>query len=181
MDFVCEFKAILIHLSYRLRESLERSKEKAKERSAKRRGRSRDDPGRRSPAALRARWHPPHQTTVKGATTGVDGGWAGERARMFRYTSGESRGILKICERYTSGSVRIDAGLFVGLTTIDPTDGSTAGFTYVFNAFTVPKSFAGDALEAVTSVVAAIGLPHQNRQPRRRRSISAPSFRNVSA
>jgi len=34
--------------------------------------------------------------------------------------------------------VRIDAGVFVGLTSIDPTVGLTAGFTYVFNAFTVP-------------------------------------------
>jgi hypothetical protein len=34
--------------------------------------------------------------------------------------------------------VRLDAGVFLGLTTIDPTIGFTAGFTYVFNAFTVP-------------------------------------------
>lgn len=50
----------------------------------------------------------------------------------------ESRGILKIGGRYTTGSLRVDAGLFVGLTTIDPTVGLTVGFTYVFNAFTVP-------------------------------------------
>jgi len=50
----------------------------------------------------------------------------------------ESRGTLKIGGRYTRGSVRIDAGVFVGLTSIDPTVGLTAGFTYVFNAFTVP-------------------------------------------
>ena len=50
----------------------------------------------------------------------------------------ESRGILKLGGRYTYGSVRLDAGGFVGLTTLDPTIGFTGGFTYVFNAFTVP-------------------------------------------
>jgi hypothetical protein len=34
--------------------------------------------------------------------------------------------------------VRLDAGVFVGLTTIDPTIGFTLGFTYVLNAFTLP-------------------------------------------
>jgi hypothetical protein len=50
----------------------------------------------------------------------------------------ESRGILKIGGRYTTGALRIDAGVFVGLTTIDSTVGLTLGFTYVFNAFTLP-------------------------------------------
>jgi hypothetical protein len=50
----------------------------------------------------------------------------------------ESRGLLKFGTRYTRGSVRLDAGLFVGLTSIDPTVGFTTGFTYVFNAFTLP-------------------------------------------
>jgi hypothetical protein len=50
----------------------------------------------------------------------------------------ESRGILKLGGRYTRGSVRLDAGVFLGLTSIDPTIGFTAGFTYVFNAFTLP-------------------------------------------
>jgi hypothetical protein len=50
----------------------------------------------------------------------------------------ESRGVLKIGGRYTRGALRIDTGVFVGLTTIDPTVGLTVGFTYVFNAFTVP-------------------------------------------
>jgi hypothetical protein len=50
----------------------------------------------------------------------------------------ETRGILKIGGRYTNGPVRFDAAVFFGLTTIDPTIGFTAGFTYVFNAFTVP-------------------------------------------
>jgi Putative MetA-pathway of phenol degradation len=50
----------------------------------------------------------------------------------------ESRGILKLGGRFTHGSLRLDAGVFFGMTTIDPTIGLTAGFTYVFNAFKVP-------------------------------------------
>ena len=50
----------------------------------------------------------------------------------------ESRGPLKFGGRYTRGAVRFDAGLFFGLTSIDPTFGFTAGFTYVMNAFTLP-------------------------------------------
>jgi hypothetical protein len=50
----------------------------------------------------------------------------------------ESRGILKLGGRFTRGPVRLDGGVFFGLTTIDPSIGLTAGFTYVFNAFTVP-------------------------------------------
>jgi hypothetical protein len=50
----------------------------------------------------------------------------------------ESRGIIKVGGRYTHGSIRFDAAVFFGLTTIDPTIGFTTGFTYVFNAFTVP-------------------------------------------
>jgi hypothetical protein len=50
----------------------------------------------------------------------------------------ESRGLLKVGGRFTRGPVRLDAGLLVGLTSVDPTIGFTAGFTYVFNAFTIP-------------------------------------------
>jgi hypothetical protein len=50
----------------------------------------------------------------------------------------ESRGILKFGTRYTVGSLRLDAALFVGMTSIDPTVGFTTGFTYVFNAFKLP-------------------------------------------
>jgi hypothetical protein len=46
--------------------------------------------------------------------------------------------VLKLGGRFTHGPVRFDAGLFFGLTSVDPTVGVTAGFTYVFNAFTVP-------------------------------------------
>ena len=58
--------------------------------------------------------------------------------RSNAFTGTENRGILKIGGRYTHGPVRFDAGVFLGLTTIDPTIGFTAGFTYVFNAFTIP-------------------------------------------
>jgi hypothetical protein len=50
----------------------------------------------------------------------------------------ESRGTLKFGTRYTRGSLRLDAGALVGLTSVDPTVGLTAGFTYVFDAFTPP-------------------------------------------
>ena len=50
----------------------------------------------------------------------------------------ESRATLKLGGRYTHGTIRFDAGVYLGLTTSDPTIGLTAGFTYVFNAFTIP-------------------------------------------
>jgi hypothetical protein len=50
----------------------------------------------------------------------------------------ESRGIMKFGGRYTHGTLRLDAAVFFGLTTVDPTIGFTTGFTYVFDAFKVP-------------------------------------------
>jgi hypothetical protein len=50
----------------------------------------------------------------------------------------ENRSLLKLGGRYTMGSVRLDAGVIFGLTSVDPTVGFTAGFTYVFHAFNVP-------------------------------------------
>jgi len=50
----------------------------------------------------------------------------------------ETRGLLRLGGRFTKGTLRLDAGVFFGLTTIDPTVGVTVGFTYVFNAFKVP-------------------------------------------
>ena len=50
----------------------------------------------------------------------------------------ESQGLLKFGARYTRGPVRADAAIFFGTTSVDPTVGFTVGFTYVFNAFTVP-------------------------------------------
>jgi len=50
----------------------------------------------------------------------------------------ETRGILKLGGRYTRGPVRFDTAVLFGTTTLDPTIGLTIGFTYVFNAFTIP-------------------------------------------
>jgi hypothetical protein len=58
--------------------------------------------------------------------------------RAIAFPGTESRGLLKLGGRYTLGSLRMDTGVFFGLTTVDPTIGVTAGFTYVFNAFTLP-------------------------------------------
>jgi hypothetical protein len=74
--------------------------------------------------------------TQEAELVGEVNGRVSTRSNPFPGT--ESRGTLKIGGRYTRGSLRIDAGVFVGLTSIDPTVGLTAGFTYVFNAFTVP-------------------------------------------
>jgi hypothetical protein len=58
--------------------------------------------------------------------------------RDHAFPGTESRGILKLGGRYTEGPVRLDAAVLFGTTTRDPTIGFTIGFTYVFNAFTVP-------------------------------------------
>ena len=50
----------------------------------------------------------------------------------------ESRGLFRIGARYTVGGWRADAAMLFGLTERDPTFGVAGGFTYVFNAFTVP-------------------------------------------
>jgi hypothetical protein len=49
----------------------------------------------------------------------------------------ESRSMLRVGARYTPGPIRFDAGLLVGLNSVGPTIGVTAGFTYVFNAFQI--------------------------------------------
>ena len=50
----------------------------------------------------------------------------------------DSRGIFRVGSRYTIGGWRGDVSLFFGLTSNDPAVGFGAGFTYVFNAFSVP-------------------------------------------
>lgn len=50
----------------------------------------------------------------------------------------ESRSTLRIGGRLTRGTVRLDAGLLLGLTSRDPGFGITAGATWVFKGFTVP-------------------------------------------
>jgi hypothetical protein len=51
-------------------------------------------------------------------------------------TGTESRSALRIGSRFTRGTVRVDGGLIVGLTSRDPAIGFTAGVTYVFKGFT---------------------------------------------
>jgi hypothetical protein len=50
----------------------------------------------------------------------------------------ETRGRFTVGARVTRGALKWDAAVFFGLTDIDPSFGFTSGFTYVFNAFTVP-------------------------------------------
>jgi hypothetical protein len=66
----------------------------------------------------------------------VTGRWSTRRSGPLPGT--ESRSIVKFGARFTSGSIRLDGAVFLGLTTFDPTIGFTTGFTYVFHAFDVP-------------------------------------------
>jgi hypothetical protein len=49
-----------------------------------------------------------------------------------------SRGQVRLGARYTLGGWRGDAAILLGVTSRDPSIGFAAGFTYVFNAFTLP-------------------------------------------
>lgn len=50
----------------------------------------------------------------------------------------EDRGLLRFGARYTTGSLRLDTGVSIGVTPRDPEFGFTWGFTWVFDAFKVP-------------------------------------------
>jgi len=50
----------------------------------------------------------------------------------------ETLGAIRLGGRFTRGTVRIDGGLIVGMTSRDPTFGVTAGATWVFRGFKVP-------------------------------------------
>jgi len=50
----------------------------------------------------------------------------------------ESRSIFRVGGRFTRGTVRLDAGILLGVTSLDPSFGFTAGATWVFKGFTVP-------------------------------------------
>jgi hypothetical protein len=58
--------------------------------------------------------------------------------RNVAFPGTETRGLLNVGARYTRGPIRFDSAVFFGLTSIDPTIGFTAGFTYIFHAFDVP-------------------------------------------
>ena len=50
----------------------------------------------------------------------------------------ESRAAMRAGLRFTRGTVRLDTGLIVGMTSRDPSLGFTAGVTWVFTGFTIP-------------------------------------------
>ena len=50
----------------------------------------------------------------------------------------ESRGTIRLGARYTISGWRADAAVMFGMTSRDPDIGVAAGFTYVFNGFTIP-------------------------------------------
>jgi hypothetical protein len=50
----------------------------------------------------------------------------------------ENRGAIRVGGRFTKSTVRVDAGVILGLTSRDPSFGLTAGLTWVFRAFTIP-------------------------------------------
>jgi len=62
------------------------------------------------------------------------------RANFARTTTpgAEDRGLLRFGARYTHSGVRLDGGILLGLSPRDPAIGFTAGFTWVFNAVTIP-------------------------------------------
>jgi hypothetical protein len=66
----------------------------------------------------------------------INGRWSTRSGGAFPGT--ETRSLLNLGGRYTRASLRLDGAVFFGLTTLDPTIGFGAGFTYVFNAFQVP-------------------------------------------
>ena len=55
-----------------------------------------------------------------------------------RAVATESRSNLRLGGRVTKGTVRVDGGLIIGLTSRDPSIGFAAGVTYVFRGFRVP-------------------------------------------
>ena len=50
----------------------------------------------------------------------------------------ESSSTARVGARYTTGALRVDAAVLLGITSNDPAFGFGAGFTYVFPAFRVP-------------------------------------------
>ena len=65
----------------------------------------------------------------------VNGRWAATNDEDTPPGS-ESRATMRFGARFTTGTVRFDAGAIIGLTSRDPSIGFTAGLTWVFRAFT---------------------------------------------
>jgi len=73
------------------------------------------------------------------ATGEVVGEFSGRANYAKTTTPGAGdRGQMRVGTRFTTGPVRLDAGLLVGLSARDPEIGMSLGFTWVFNAFHVP-------------------------------------------
>jgi hypothetical protein len=49
----------------------------------------------------------------------------------------DDRGLVRLGGRFTKGTVRVDAGILLGMTSRDPSFGFTAGATYVFKGFDI--------------------------------------------
>ena len=50
----------------------------------------------------------------------------------------DSRAVMRVGGRFTHRTVRVDAGIVLGMTSRDPSFGITAGVTWVFHGFSVP-------------------------------------------
>jgi hypothetical protein len=50
----------------------------------------------------------------------------------------DSRAAMRVGGRFTRSTVRLDAGIILGMTSRDPGFGFTAGVTWVFRGFAVP-------------------------------------------
>ena len=50
----------------------------------------------------------------------------------------DSRGAMRVGARFTRGTVRVDGGVIIGMTSRDPSIGFTGGLTWVFRGFTIP-------------------------------------------
>lgn len=75
--------------------------------------------------------------TMRGEVVGEINGRASTRS-AGALPGTESRSHLTLGARFTSGSIRFDGGVLLGLNSVGPTVGVTGGFTYVFDAFKLP-------------------------------------------
>jgi hypothetical protein len=67
----------------------------------------------------------------------INGRYASE-SRLNIPDGTDSRAAMRLGGRITHKTVRVDAGIVIGMTSRDPSIGFTAGLTWVFHGFTVP-------------------------------------------
>jgi hypothetical protein len=67
----------------------------------------------------------------------VDGRWA-PTSEEDTPAGSESRAAMRVGGRITRGTVRVDGGVIIGMTSRDPSIGVTAGLTWVFKGFNIP-------------------------------------------